>query len=149
MCINDWSNCEKALWLQACVSGRAHVAYNLLSHEIQESFNLFKAALRERFDPSSKKEYYKLEFERRQKLATESWADLGGRFAFSSRQSLPELQDKARGTDSLSKPVRVTTNVVSIKTVQAKDCRRGGYCNFRVRITSEGECCRLQLKPEL
>jgi len=38
--INDWSDREKALWLWARVSGRAHVAYNLLSHEIQESFDL-------------------------------------------------------------------------------------------------------------
>jgi len=85
--INDWSDREKALWLRVRVDGKAHVAYNLLSHEIQESFDLCKAALRERFEPSSKKEYYKLEFERRQKLATESWADLG--------DDLRSLADKA------------------------------------------------------
>jgi len=53
--INDWSDREKPLWLRARVSGRAHVAYNLSSHEIQKSFGLCKAALRERFETSSKK----------------------------------------------------------------------------------------------
>ena len=51
------------------MTGRAHVAYNLLSHETQESFELCKAALRERFEPASKREHYKLEFERRKKNA--------------------------------------------------------------------------------
>ena len=43
--INGWSDHEKALWLKARMIRRAHVAFDLFSHEIQESFYLCKAAL--------------------------------------------------------------------------------------------------------
>ena len=52
--INGWNEREMALWLRAHVTGKAHVAYKCFSHEIQENFTQTKAALRERFEPSSK-----------------------------------------------------------------------------------------------
>ena len=94
--INGWSKSKKALWFRVCVTGRAHVAYNLLSHETQESFELCKAALRERFEPASKREHYKLEFERRKKSKTENWADFGDDLHSLADKAFPELQDEAR-----------------------------------------------------
>ena len=75
--INGWNEREMALWLRAHVTGKAHVAYKCFSHEIQENFTQIKAALRERFEPSSKQAYYRIEFERREKQDAEDWADFG------------------------------------------------------------------------
>ena len=59
--INGWNDGEKALWLKAHVTGKAHVVYNRFSQKIQDSFDLMRTALRERFEPSCKKELYKIE----------------------------------------------------------------------------------------
>ena len=37
---NGLNDGKETLWLKACVTGKAYVAYNCLSHEIQDSFNL-------------------------------------------------------------------------------------------------------------
>jgi len=49
--INGWNEREKALWLRAYVKGKAHVAYQRLSHETRESYKNITIALRNRFKP--------------------------------------------------------------------------------------------------
>ena len=61
--INGWNEAEKLLWLQAHVIGKALVAYQHFSHETRNSYTLSKAALRERFEPTSNRESYKVEFQ--------------------------------------------------------------------------------------
>ena len=51
--INGWNEAEKLLWLKAHMIGKAHVAYQHFSHETRNSYTLSKAALRERFEPTS------------------------------------------------------------------------------------------------
>ena len=75
--INSWSDSEKVLWLRVALKGKAHVAYNRLSHETRESYKASVSALRNRFEPCSKRELYKINFERRTKHGEESWADFG------------------------------------------------------------------------
>jgi len=61
---------KKLVWL-------GKLTYNFFSHEIQDSFDLMRTALREQFEPSCKKEFYKVEWENRTKRAEEDWADFG------------------------------------------------------------------------
>ena len=75
--INYWNDAEKLLWLQGHVTGKAHVAYQRFNHEIRESYALSKDALRERFEPPSKIEFYKAEFQSQKKEDSETWADFG------------------------------------------------------------------------
>ena len=94
--INGWNEREMALWLRAHVTGKAHVAYKCFSHEIQENFTQIKAALRERFEPSSKQAYYRIEFERREKQDAEDWADFGDDLLSLANRAFPDLQEQAR-----------------------------------------------------
>ena len=57
------------------LTGKAHVAFDQLVHEIQESYIIMRKALQDRFKPESKSILYKAEFETRRKKKLESWAD--------------------------------------------------------------------------
>ena len=56
--INRWSDSEKVLWFSVKLVGKAHVAYQRLSHETRESYKNTTIALRNRFEPVCKKELY-------------------------------------------------------------------------------------------
>jgi len=58
-----------------------------LTGDTPQTYDALKRALRERFEPSSKQEVYKAEFENRRKQKTESWGDF--------RDELLWLVDKA------------------------------------------------------
>ena len=78
--INYWNDAEKLLWLlwlQAYMMVKAHVAYQCFTHEIRESYALSKDALRERFKPPSKTEFYKAEFQSWKKEDSETWENFG------------------------------------------------------------------------
>jgi len=66
----------------------AHMAYQCLTHEIPETFNLAKAA----FKPSSKQVYYEVEFKKREKLDKEDWADLGDELLMKSIKTFQKKQ---------------------------------------------------------
>ena len=94
--INGWDEAEKLLWLKAHVIGKAHVAYHHFSHETRNLYALFKAALRERFEPASNRESYKVEFQNRERQSTESWADFGDTLLSLVDRAFPDLPDNAR-----------------------------------------------------
>ena len=101
--INGWTEEEKLLWVRVSLKGRAHVAYNCFAHETRETYLAVKEALQERFEPSCKAEWYKLEFERHQKKAGDSWADLGDDLTLLARKAFPALGNKAQDHIALSK----------------------------------------------
>ena len=78
------------------MTGKAHVEFQCFSHEIQGTFNQVKAALRDRFEPSSKQAYYRIEFEKREKQDTEDWADYGDDLLSLANKAFPGLQEQAR-----------------------------------------------------
>ena len=77
--INKWGEEEKSLWIQVRLTEKAHVALTRLPSETTQTYEAIKAALRERFEPSSRQAVYKAEFENRRKRKTESWGDFGDR----------------------------------------------------------------------
>ena len=101
--VNGWSDEDKLLWLRVRLTGKAHVAYSRLSHETQQSYATTKAALCERFEPPSKRQLYKVEFESRQKRDKESWADFGDALLLLASRAFPSLQDEAREELALSR----------------------------------------------
>ena len=70
--INNWNEGEKNLWVRVRLMGKAHVVLTRLLDEATQTYGAVKKALRERFEPSSKQEVYKVEFENRRKRKTES-----------------------------------------------------------------------------
>ena len=65
--INKWGEEEKSLWIRVRLTEKAHVALTRLQSDTIQTYEAIKKALRERFEPSSKQEVYKAEFESRRK----------------------------------------------------------------------------------
>jgi len=93
--INRWSDSEKVLWLSVRLSGKAHMAYQRISHETHESYKNIIIALRNRFEPVSKKELYKVELKSRTRREGENWADFGDALIVLAGRAFPDLQHEA------------------------------------------------------
>ena len=63
--INKWTEDDQKLWLGIRLTDKAHVAFTRLPTEAHRSYSTLKAALIERFEPTSKQELFKAEFESR------------------------------------------------------------------------------------
>jgi len=94
--INGWNDDQKVLWLRVCMAVKAHMAYNRFSHEIQNSYGLMRATLKERFEPASKRDPYKIQLESRTKCEEENWADFGDDLCFLADKAYPKLSDEAK-----------------------------------------------------
>ena len=101
--VNGWNDGEKLLWLRVRLTGKAHVAFTQMAHEIQQSYATAKEALLERFDPPSKQQLYKVEFEGRRKRHKETWADFGDELLLLAGKAFPKLQEEAREELALSR----------------------------------------------
>ena len=101
--VNGWTDDDKILWLRVRLMGKAHVAYSRFSHETQQSYATTKKALSQQFEPPSKRQLYKVEFESRQKRDKESWADFGNDLLLLASKAFPSLQDEAREELALRK----------------------------------------------
>ena len=85
--VNGWDAENKFKFLKVRLTGRAQTAFQRLPADKKDSFDHAIAALRERFEPSSKRELYVTELAARKKKAAEGWADLA--------EDLRRLADKA------------------------------------------------------
>ena len=94
--INKWTEDDKSLWLKVRLTDKAHVALTRLPNDAHGSYASLKAALKERFEPSSKREVYKAEFESRRKRNTESWGDFGDELLQLVDKAFPALQQEAK-----------------------------------------------------
>ena len=101
--VNKWTDEDKILWLRVRLTGKAHVAYTRLGNEVQQSYSRSKAELRDRFEPSSKKELYKVQFECRKKSNTENWADFADDLLVLVDKAFPDLQIEAKEQLALSR----------------------------------------------
>ena len=72
--VNKWDDAAKLLWLRVRLTGRAQTAFKQLSEEARAAYGNCKKALRERFEPATKKELYLAKFQTRLKRANEGWA---------------------------------------------------------------------------
>ena len=70
--VNRWTDNENLLWICVRLIGKAQVAYAWLPRETQQTYTAVKDTLREHFEPDSKRELYKVQFESRRKQSEES-----------------------------------------------------------------------------
>lgn len=101
--VNGWNDDNKLLWLKVRLTGKAHVAFAQLAHETQQSYETAKKALIDRFDPPSKQQLYKVEFETRAKRDKETWADFADELLHLCSKAFPKLQEEAREELALSR----------------------------------------------
>ena len=85
--INKWDDITKLQWLHMRVAGKAHVA---LSRVKSASYKQAREALQERFEPSSKVEFYKDEFRHSMKRETERWGDFADRLGLPRQTRLTQ-----------------------------------------------------------
>ena len=62
-------------WIKVCLAGRAQKAFQGIPEASRTSYDDLKAALTERFEPASKREFYNAELQIRAKKHSEGWAD--------------------------------------------------------------------------
>ena len=72
-------------------------------NDAHDSYSSLKSALKERFEPSSKQEVYKAEFESCQKKSSESWGSFGDELLQLVDKAFPTLQHEAKEQLALSR----------------------------------------------
>ena len=79
------------------------MALTRLPNQTTQTYEAIKAALRERFEPPSKREVYKAEFKNRRKRKTESWGDYGDELLRLVDKAFPNLQLEGKEQLALSR----------------------------------------------
>lgn len=94
--VNGWGAEDQLKWLKVRLTGRAQTAFQHLSVENQATFALATAALKERFEPATRKHRYQAELQVRKKRKGESWADFAEDLKSIADKAYPDLEEKAR-----------------------------------------------------
>ena len=101
--VNRWDDDAKLLWLKVRLTGRAQKAFKRLPQATQGNYQRTMEALKERFEPGSKRELHVVEFHARRKGRTESWADFAEDIKTLADKAYPDLEDAARERLSLNR----------------------------------------------
>ncbi len=94
--VNKWTSEEKLLWLQVRLTGRAQKAFQRLPVDNRATCALAIKAMKERFEPESRKTRYQAEFQARQRKPTEGWADFAEDLQTLAEKAYPSLPHEAR-----------------------------------------------------
>ena len=94
--VNHWKDDEKLLWLRVRLIGRAATAFKRIDDGMKDSYAGSVAALKERFDPGSRRELYLAELMARKKRHNEEWASFAEDLKRLVERAYPELPDNAR-----------------------------------------------------
>ena len=99
--VNVWEeDSVKLQWLNVRVTRKAHMALLRVYHE---TYQWAKEALRECFNPPSKRELYKVQLQCQVKQDTEKWGDFGDELWVLVNRAYPDLQDEARESIALTR----------------------------------------------
>ena len=94
--VNGWQDRDKLLWLRVRLVGRAATAFRRVDDGARDSYADCIEALKEWFDPRSKRELYLAELLARKKRRSEDWATFAEDLKLLVDKAYPELQDDAR-----------------------------------------------------
>ena len=94
--VNGWDDEQRLQWLRVRVTGRAQKALHRLTETATVSYEATRDALRERFEPESRRTRYQAEFQARRKRPGEGWADLTDDLRSLADKAYPALQEEAR-----------------------------------------------------
>ena len=142
--VNGWDDAAKLLWLRVRLTGRARTAYQRISVTSRDSFEESMKALKERFEPVSKKELYIAELQARSKQRNEGWPEYAEDIRLLADKAYPDLQDEAKEQISLTHFLGQLTNsqiAFSVKQSRPKNLDEAvtatlemeSYANPRVR----------------
>ena len=84
------------LWLKARLTGRAQLALQHLSEEVRGDYARLTRAMKDHFEPDSRKGRYQAEFQARHKKLSEGWADYAQDLQILVDKAFPHLQAEAR-----------------------------------------------------
>ena len=93
--VNQWDDAAKLSFLKVRLIGRAQTTFQRLTDDNRDTFDNAIVALKERFEPSSKRELYLAEFSTRKRRPNEHWADYAEDLRRLSSKAYPDLEDKA------------------------------------------------------
>ena len=94
--VNEWTGDKKLLWLKARLTARAQLALQHLSEEVQGDYARLTRAMKDRFEPDSRKGRYQAEFQVRRKKPAEGWADFAQDLHVLVDKAFPHLQAGVR-----------------------------------------------------
>jgi hypothetical protein len=86
--VNGWSGADSLKWLKVRLTGRAQTAFQRIKRAA--------AALKERFEPATRKHRFQAELQTRKKQKGEAWADFADDLKSLADRACPDLEDKAR-----------------------------------------------------
>ena len=91
-----WTAAEQLLWLKVRLSRRAQAVFKRFDEADREDVGKALAALKDRFEPKSKKDFYMVEFQCRRKKRTEGWAEYVEDLQTLVDKAFSDLADVAR-----------------------------------------------------
>ena len=94
--VNEWDDDKKLLWLKARLTARAQLVLQHLPEEVRGNYARLKRAMKERFEPESRKGRYQAEFQARRKKPQEGWANFAQDLQVLVDKAFPHLQGEAR-----------------------------------------------------
>lgn len=101
--INGWDEDAKLAWLKVRLTDRAQTAFKRIPQSTKEKFGDAVKALKERFEPTSKRELYTAEFQVRRKERKQDWTDFAQDLRMLADKAFPDLQMEARDRLSLNR----------------------------------------------
>lgn len=100
--VNKWgSNADKLKWLKVCLTSRAMKVFRQLPGATRNDYKLAMKALRKRFEPESRTEFYIAELQIRRRRKGEDWATFGEELKSIAGQSVPGPRSKCSRTVSI------------------------------------------------
>ena len=95
--VNKWEeDATKLNWLKVRLTGKAQTAFQRFPEATRGSYEEAKKALKDRFEPESRRERYRAEFQVRRRRKEESWSDFGDNLKLLVDRAYPDLDEKAR-----------------------------------------------------
>ena len=87
---------QKLKWLKVRLTGRAQIAFQRLPEATRGHYAAATKALKDRFEPASRKTHYQAELQARRKKKGESWADFAEDLKVLADKAFLEFEDGAR-----------------------------------------------------
>lgn len=116
-----WDDAAKLKWLHVRLTGRAGSAFRRLPTATKADYGATTEALKERFEPASKKELYMTSLNTRMKKRSEDWAVYGEDLKLLADKAYPDLQEAAREQFALNQFLTQLDNAqVAFAVKQAK-----------------------------
>ena len=118
--VNKWDDPAKLMWMRVRLVGSAQTAYERLPNTSKASYELLKKALKERFEPDSKKELYLSELGTRKRKAGEEWAEYADKLHVLVDRAFPDLDNKAQERLALNQYLSQLDNPQVVFNVKQK-----------------------------